>query len=55
MTKQVDRFIDKLYGEMLLPKVKEDLQLYHVDNLVGSAIVKAREAEKFDLDVPRGD
>jgi len=38
-----------------MKKVKEDGALYHIDFLIDCAIVKSREADKYDLDLPRGD
>lgn len=53
MSKQVDKFIDKLYGEIQRPKVKNTLQHYHIDFLVDCAIVKAREADRYNIDIPK--
>jgi hypothetical protein len=53
MSKQVDKFIDKLYGEIQRPKVKDTLEHYHIDFLVDCAIVKAREADRYNIDIPK--
>lgn len=51
-----NKYLDKVFREILYKKsVIDDIQSYHVDFLVDCAIVKSREADKYDLDIPRGD
>lgn len=50
------KFFDKAARELLYKRDAIDAaQQYEVDFLTDSAIVKAREADKYDIDIPRGD
>ena len=53
MNKQFRGFIDSLSRPLWFRKDREDCEQYHVDFLVDCAIVKARESDKYDIDIPK--